>query len=180
MFLILPSSLCLTSWQQERDIESILTTAPPQPPEPWHSSPFGAAGILSAPNPSIQPANLHPPQRHAVRLWNIYVSNISCCSGFELLHLPTDELKVCSTIDDPASAPYENLALSFAIYFTSVVSMDDAEARVVLRQDRIELLLQFKTGLEQSLAHGNFLDCPTLTSLYAYMLYLVCLSHETK
>lgn len=115
-----------------------------------------------------------------MRLWNIYVNNASCSSGFELLHVPTDELKVCSTIDDPASAPYENLALSFAIYFTSVVSMDDAEARVILRQDKTALLLQFKTGLEQSLAHGNFLDCPTLTSLYAYIVYLVCLPPATR
>lgn len=112
-----------------------------------------------------------------MRLWNIYISNAACCNGFELVHVPTDELKVCSTIDDPASASYENLALSFAIYFTSVVSMEDSEARVVLKQDRTTLLQQFKTGLEQSLAHGNFLDCPTLTGLYAYMLYLVCLSH---
>jgi len=111
----------------------------------------------------------------ALRLWNIYVNNVECCAGLKLLHLPTDEVKVYSTIDEPTKAPLENLALCLAIYFASIVSLDDGEAQAVLGQDKRICLLSFKLGLEQAFAQGDFLDRPTLTGLHALAIYLVCL-----
>lgn len=111
----------------------------------------------------------------AVRLWNIYVNNVDGCAGLKLLHLPTDELKVYSTIDNPTEASFENLSLCLAIYFASTVSLDDAEALAILGQDKYAHLLSFKVGLEQAFAHGDFLDRPTLTGLHALAIYLVCL-----
>lgn len=109
----------------------------------------------------------------AVRLWNIYVDNVEGCAGLKLLHLPTDEVRVYSTIDDPAKASFENLALCLAIYFASAVSLDDAEAQTILEQDKHANLLIFKVGLEQAFAQGDFLDRPTLTGLHALAIYLV-------
>ena len=91
-----------------------------------------------------------------------------------LLHIPTDEVKVYSTIDNPITAPLDNLALSFAIYFGSIVSLDGPEAQITLGQDKRMLLLQLKFGLEQAFAHGDFLDRPTITGLHALAIYLVC------
>jgi hypothetical protein len=73
----------------------------------------------------------------AVRLWNIYVTNVDGCAGLKLLHLLTDELKVYSTIDKPTEASFENLALCLAIYFASAVSLDDKEAQAILGQDNV-------------------------------------------
>jgi hypothetical protein len=109
----------------------------------------------------------------AVRLWNIYVTNVDGCAGLKLLHLLTDELKVYSTIDKPTEASFENLALCLAIYFASAVSLDDEEAQPILGQDKCAHLLSFKTGLEQAFAQGDFLDHPTLTGLHALAIYLV-------
>ena len=104
----------------------------------------------------------------------MYVQNVESCIGLKLLHLPTDEVKVYSTIDDPNTASPDNLALSFAIYFAAIVSLDGPEAQVVLEQDKHMLLLRFKLGLEQAFAYGDFLDRPTMTALHALAIYLVC------
>jgi len=102
------------------------------------------------------------------------VTNVDGCAGLKLLHLPTDELKVYSTIDRPTDSSFENLALCFAIYFASTVSLDDEEAQTILGQDKCAHLLSFKAGLEQAFAQGDFLDRPTLTGLHALAIYLVC------
>ena len=138
------------------------------------SSPFNALGILSSVSPSVVPASLHPSTQLAARLWNIYVQKIESCIGLKLLHLPTDEVKVYSTIDDPTTASPDNLALSFAIYFAATVSLDGPEAQLILEQDKHRLLLRFKLGLEQAFAYGDFLDRPTMTALHALAVYLVC------
>lgn len=135
-------------------------------------SPFNAAGILSSPSSSISSASLHPPNHTAARLWTIYLDNVEACAGLKLLHQPTDEVKVYSVIDNPTTASMENLSLSFAIYFASTVSLDVAEAGLLLGQDKTTALHQFKLGLEQSFAHGDFLDRPTTTGLHALAIYL--------
>lgn len=136
-------------------------------------SPFNASGILSSPLFSQSPSEFHPPKPVAVRLWNIYVDNVDGCAGLKLLHLPTDEVKVYSTIDNPAEAPFENHALCLAIYYASLVSLDDSEAYVLVGADKAARLLSFKVGLEQALAQGDFLDRPTLAGLHALAIYLV-------
>lgn len=115
-----------------------------------------------------------------MKLWTDYVQNVEGCSVLKILHLPTDEVRVYSTIDDPAAASLENLALCLAIYFASAVTLDDDEAtRATLGQDKRTYLLCFKVGLEQAFAQGDFLDRPTLTGLNALAIYLVCKGHTT-
>jgi hypothetical protein len=60
------------------------------------------------------------------------------------------------------------------VYFASTVSIDSSEAGIILGQDKNTLLLKFKIGLEQSLAHGDFLDRPNVTGLIALAIYLAC------
>lgn len=140
------------------------------------TSPFSASGILSAPVFSLAPADFHPPKRVAVKLWNTYVNNVDGCTGLKLLHLPTDEVKVYSTIEQPVSAPLDNHALCLAIFYATTITLDDKEALEILGQERCTQLLKFKIGLEQAFAQGGFLDRPTLTGLHALAIYLVGLS----
>ncbi|CAK7216955.1 hypothetical protein SCUCBS95973_002988 [Sporothrix curviconia] len=156
-------------------------------------SPFNALGILSSPLPS-PPARLHPPKAVAFRLWNIFVDRVDGCSGHKLLHVPTDQVRVFAAIHDPATAPYEDLALAFAIYYAARVAdeadeeedaqesdqrsaqrSDQREHQKMERRKREDDLLRYKVGLEQSLAHGDFLDKPTLTGLLALAIYLAAL-----
>ncbi|EXJ96413.1 hypothetical protein A1O1_01539 [Capronia coronata CBS 617.96] len=161
--------------EEEHSIESVLTT--PQmtvsayPP----ISPFNALGILSSPNPSQPLSSFHPPKSVAVRLWNIYMNNVDGYAGTKLLHIPTHEVKVYATIDNPTKASFEHHALCLAIYFAAAVSLDEGEAEAILRQDRCAQPLSFKIGLEQAFAQGDFLDRPTLTGLHALAIYLSAL-----
>ena len=143
-------------------------------PAPYFRNPFDVSGILSTPCSSQTATAFHPPQRLALKLWDTYLSKVEGCTVLKLLHIPTDEIKVYSTIEDPTNASSENLALCFAIYFGATVSMDSPEeSTAVLGPDRTAHLLSFKTGLEQALAQGNFLESPTLTYLQALVIYLV-------
>ncbi|KEF60647.1 uncharacterized protein A1O9_02208 [Exophiala aquamarina CBS 119918] len=156
---------------EEESIASVVTT-PPSAIVDGSTSPFSASGILSAPAFSLAPADLHPPKRVAVRLWNIYVNNVDGCTGLKLLHLPTDEVKVYSTIEQPVGAPLDHHALCLAIFYATTITLDDEEALEVLGQERYTQLLKFKVGLEQAFAQGDFLDRPTLTGLHALAIYL--------
>ncbi|KAF2105997.1 hypothetical protein BDV96DRAFT_508566 [Lophiotrema nucula] len=160
---------------EEEHIESILTPPRSEKNQPSLSSPFNAAGILSAPSVSLPPASLHPTQELALKLWHIYVANVDGCSGLKMLHVPTDELRMYSTIDNPSLALLENLALAFAIYFAAAVTVEASEARSVLGHDKETFLLRCKIGLEQSFAYSDFLDRPTITGLHALAVYLTAL-----
>jgi hypothetical protein len=161
--------------EEIRDGNSEYVLTPPQTAStPQGLSPSNALGILSAPSTSHPPASFHPPKLLALKLWNTYITNVEVCTGSKLLHTTTDQIKVYSTIDNPAFAPLDNLALCFAIYYISLVSLEEDEARTLLGQDKNMMLLRFKLGLEQSFAHGDFLDRPTITGLYALAVYLVC------
>ncbi len=151
-----------------------MTPPPVWSPNPPASSPFTALGIISAPSPSVVTASLHPLKQVAVRLWKIYVDNVDGCTGLKLLHPPTHSIVLYSTIDNPAAAPLDNLAMAFAVYFASALSLSGPVADVILGQDKTAALLQFKLGLEQAFAHGDFLDRPTLTGIHALTIYLVC------
>ena len=116
----------------------------------------------------------------AVRLWTTYVNNVESCAGLKFLHLPTHEVQVYATINDPSKATHEDLALCFAIYFDATISLDEGEARVLFEIDKCAYLLGFKIGLEQAFAHGDFLNNPTLTGLHALAIYLVGRNHELQ
>jgi hypothetical protein len=154
-------------------MKAVLTPPNTGPLQPQIISPFNAHGILSSPSLSIVPSTLHPPQELAVKLWKIYVDNVESCVGLKFLHLPTDDIKIYSTINDPATASLENLALCYAVYFASAISMDDSEAAAILGDEKNSVMFRFKVGLEQALAHGDFLDRPTITGLCAFAIYLV-------
>lgn len=105
------------------------------------------------------------------------MDNVDGCTGLKVLHLPTSEVTMYSTIDNPTMASPENLALSFAVFFASTVSLDVLEVQAILGQQKQTLLSRLKVGLEQTFAHGDFLDRPTMAGLHALAIYLVCHSH---
>lgn len=119
-------------------------------------------------------SSFHPTKAQALKLWSLYIDNVESCTGLKVLHIPTDEIRVYTTINGPEKAPSENLALCFAVYFAALVSVSDVEAELLLGQGKIQALSIFKLGLEQSLAQADFLDNPTLAGLNAVAIYLVC------
>ncbi|KAK9771942.1 putative Transcription factor domain-containing protein [Seiridium cardinale] len=160
--------------EEEHKAGSSLLTSQTDFPRPF-SSPFDACGIISSPYPTQSPSLFLPPKPLAVKLWRIFLNNVEACAASKILHIPTDEIKIYSTIDNPTAASFEDLALSHAVYFAATVSIDSTEAPVVLGRDATGLLFNLKIGFEQALAQGNFLDCPTVTTLQALAIYLSAL-----
>jgi hypothetical protein len=109
-----------------------------------------------------------------MKLWNTYINNVDGCSCQKLVHIPTDEAMIFATIDEPSRAPLDNHAFCFAIYFAAAVSLNVTEASNAFGSEPSPHLLNFKLGMEQSLAQANYLDQPTVTALRALAIYLVC------
>lgn len=64
-------------------------------------------------------------------------------------------------------------ALLFAIFFAAVTSIDNAETKLILGEDRKTALSIYQQGLEWSLHMAQFLDTPTISSLQAMSIHLV-------
>ncbi|KAF4440981.1 hypothetical protein FACUT_3010 [Fusarium acutatum] len=133
------------------------------------SSPFDAMGIMSSPCSIQYPSAFHPSKATAIELWNIYLNNVETILGLKLTHIPTDEVRVYSTIDDPNSAKFDDLAFCYSIYFAAAVSLEESP---LLFLDKSTELQRFKMGIEQAFAHGDFFNRPTLTGLRALAIYL--------
>ncbi|KAF5537897.1 hypothetical protein FPHYL_12669 [Fusarium phyllophilum] len=136
------------------------------------SSPFDVMGIISSPCYTQHPSAFHPGKAIAIDLWNIYLNNVEIVLELKLTHIPTDEVRVYSTIDDPARAKFDDLAFCYSIYFAAAVSLEEQTA---LFLDKTTVLQRFKMGIEQAFSHGDFFNRPTLTGLRALAIYLVSL-----
>ncbi|RKK80429.1 hypothetical protein BFJ69_g4235 [Fusarium oxysporum] len=133
------------------------------------SSPFDAMGIMSSPCYTQHPSAFHPGKATAIELWNIYLNNVEIILGLKLTHIPTDEVRVYSTIDDPVTEKFDDLAFCYSIYFAAAVSLEDTTS---LFLDKTTELERFKMGIEQAFAHGDLFNRPTLTGLRALAIYL--------
>ncbi|KAF0320980.1 fungal specific transcription factor [Colletotrichum asianum] len=147
------SGLVLTP-PQEHDVRSYLSISEAETVNLAAPSPFVPVGIISEPFPFHLMSSLHPE------------------TSVKILHVPTDEATVYSTIAEAHRAKAENLALCFAIYFVSVAVPDRADRRG--QEERTLNLHRSRKGLEQALAHANFLERPTITLLKALGIYLTC------
>ena len=107
----------------------------------------------------------------ALRLWKTFLERIDVC--YKIIHIPTDEIDVFTAINGPSDASVQTLALCFAIYYASVVVLDDCDVAALFQGNRILALHQFKLGLEQALAQARFLEQPTVRLLQAIAIYLV-------
>lgn len=106
-----------------------------------------------------------------MQLWKTFVDYIDI--GIKVLHIPTDEVLVYTTIDSPERASPEAMALCFAVYYVSTVAMEESQALEILSEDKISSIQRYKLGFEQSFAFADFLENPTMTLLKALAIYLV-------
>ncbi|KAF5706722.1 hypothetical protein FMUND_11458 [Fusarium mundagurra] len=157
-----------TDSYQDESIASALTILQDEQRE-LPSSPFDAMGIMSSPCYTQHPSEFHPGKAIAIDLWNIYLNNVEIMLGLKLTHIPTDEVRVYSTINDPARTKFDDLTFCYSIYFAAAASLEEPTA---LFLDKTNVLQRFKMGIEQAFAHGDFFNRPTLTGLRALAIYL--------
>ncbi|OLN97826.1 putative transcriptional regulatory protein C139.03-like protein 2, partial [Colletotrichum chlorophyti] len=158
--------------EEEHDIQSVLTT-PGSEPVSQGPSPFNPMGLLSAPDPKINLAELMPPKWGASELWKTYVEHVEVCN--KVLHRPTAEVVVYTALNDPHTASLEALAVTFAVFFVATVALEPTTAQNITGEDKVTSLLRFKTGLEQAFAKADFLEHPSVKLLEALCVYLAAL-----
>ncbi|KAH8168294.1 fungal specific transcription factor domain-containing protein [Sarocladium implicatum] len=136
-------------------------------------SPFNPMGILSRKSFENSITSYLPPKPAAIQLWRVFVDRVDPCC--KVLHVPTDEVTIYTVIDDPRAASAEAVAKCYAVYFFAVVVMAPAEVTVLLDIDKYTCLSVLKTGIEQALAHSEFLEAPTVGLLQAFAVYLAAM-----
>lgn len=124
--------------------------------------------------------NLYPDSRLALQLWNVYVHSVD--PVLKILHIPTVQSTVITTILDPKSAQPSTLALTFAIFYAAVTVLchnnDDDNEHIDLPYKKQELLDLYKVSLDRLLTVPNLMNCPEMAALQALAIYAVSTAHR--
>ena len=117
--------------------------------------------------------HLHPPEARIFSLWQVYLENVDPL--LKILHVPTTQRQILRASSHLDNIPPPIEAIMFAIYYAAVTSLQHSEAtQSLLQQDRMDLLHQYRIGIEHSLANANFMTAPDVATLQALTLYLIC------
>ncbi|KAL3442364.1 fungal-specific transcription factor domain-containing protein [Aspergillus insuetus] len=123
--------------------------------------------------------DVYPDTQIALRLWDVYVKSVD--PVLKILHVPTVQSIVVTTILDPRSAQSSTLALTFAIYYAAVTALchDDNDHPVDLSCDKTVLLKRYQTALDRLLLTPDLMSRPDLSGVQALTIYVTCLrAHE--
>lgn len=131
-------------------------------------------GLLSGNTETLAPElnrSLYPSTWQGMQLWHTFVQNVDPL--YKVIHVPTDQIRVFSAMNNPDETKPEDISLLFSIYFAAVISLNPNEVESILGQGKTNALERFKLGLERSLIKSDFLESPNLTILQALALFLV-------
>ncbi|CAI7576549.1 unnamed protein product [Penicillium pancosmium] len=152
-----------------------IPTPIPTPAAPQNQNPNQQSVILAS----------YPTPELALHLWSTYSKSVD--PVLKILHKPTTQSAVLSTILDPASATRSMLALTYAIYYAAITalchnhtfgSMGGNTIIPELEQDQQEsstLLSKYKSVLDTILLSTELMDSPDLSSLQALAIYATTL-----
>jgi hypothetical protein len=121
--------------------------------------------------PAVDLSLLHPSRSQVLRIWQVYLTNVNLL--IKILHVPTVQSLLFAAINDFKNIPHDLNALLFSIYYSAISSLDPESVVRILNQDRPSALRRFQKGIEISLAQASFLELPTVTSLQAFVMFLV-------
>ena len=146
---------------------SSLSSSGRQPPPQASASGF----VISAATPAEAPSSLTPHQLY--NFCDIFLANVD--PVFKILHAPSLRRYLqegAAELDcSPGLRGLE--ALKFAISYAATLSMTDEECRRRIGEDRVVLLVKYRTGIEQALAKADFVNTVEMSTLQALTLYLV-------
>jgi len=66
-------------------------------------------------------------------------------------------------------------ALLFAVYYGAVTSMWPEECRAQFGEEKSDLLIRYRFGVEQALARADFLQTDEIIVVQAFVIFLICL-----
>ncbi|KAI1124975.1 fungal-specific transcription factor domain-containing protein [Nemania abortiva] len=114
--------------------------------------------------------DFHPSVELSMRLFQLFNENVLPIA--RIFHTPTLIRLFWSAVVSPDSLDKETEALLFAIYYSTVISMDPTQCATIVGAPRATVLERYKFAAEQALARANFLDTRSMLLLQAAVLYL--------
>lgn len=130
---------------------------------PQHPSPF--------PNTLADVMEFYPEPGLALQLWAVFVRSVDPVT--KILHIPTVQSSVISTILNPKSAGRSMIALTYAIYFAAVTALDHNDEHVELPEEGAVLLRSYRSCLDKLLVVTDLMNQPEMTALQALVIYVV-------
>jgi len=107
-------------------------------------------------------------------LWDTYIRNVDPIC--KILHVPTFQKVIDLAKENINEVPKNELALLFSVYHFAITSMTTDVFERTFIQPRKYLLAKFRNLTQQALINVGFLRSSDLTTLQAYLQYLVSLA----
>jgi hypothetical protein len=166
---------CLTTQTTRKSIQSLQLLKMQVHPQAAQALLFGSApcciyGCTPAPWPTMSEDKQN-------FLLYLYCQRVDCL--YKILHWPTalpDIARLQSEAHD-IYKPTPIKALEMSIYFTSLCSITNEEARNLGLGDRAGLIKQYREATEKAISEGGLLQRPNVIVLQAFVIYLVRSSH---
>ena len=115
--------------------------------------------------------SLRPSPSQMATLGNAYFTRVD--PVFKVLHRPSTLSLLYSTAQDYSSCSPSQEALLFSIYYIAVTATPDEDCESKFGRPRCELLTRFNSGFHQALANADFLNTTELSTLQAFVIYIV-------
>lgn len=120
-----------------------------------------------------QITHLHPSAIQIFQLWQVYLNNVNPL--LKISHVPTLQNQIVEASADLSNVAEPLEALMFAIYLISVTSMPNEEVEAAFGDSKNALLARYHAASQQALINAQFMSSTELTTLQAFLLYLVSL-----
>ncbi|RDW59534.1 hypothetical protein BP6252_12621 [Coleophoma cylindrospora] len=111
-------------------------------------------------------------------LWLVYKRNVDPI--MKVFHIPSMQKVVDDVLLNPSSTTSETDCLIAAIQFAAVTSMAEEQCMSVLKSSRQTLLGTFTHETQNALDACKFLTSHDLTTLQAFVIFLVCARRHEK
>jgi hypothetical protein len=133
---------------------------------------WGASNLLlSTPTKNNDISWLHPPQELIPKLWAVFIDRVD--PVVKIMHRPTFYASLMNGVQNlqSVSRPFE--ALMFAFYVTTIASLNDDEFFDQFGEQRSITLARYRIGAKQALANAEFIRSSSLTTLQAFIMFIV-------
>lgn len=113
----------------------------------------------------------YPVPQLALQLWAVYVKDVD--PVLKILHIPTTQSAIISTILDPKSARSSIIALTFAIYYAAGTALSHNNETIELPLEVPVLLERCKATLDRLVLGPDAMSRPEMPLLQALAIYVV-------
>ncbi|KAI9042809.1 transcription factor domain-containing protein [Aspergillus affinis] len=105
-------------------------------------------------------------------LWQKYLENVDPL--LKIFHAPTIQKQVMNLVRGRKNHDFPAECLMFAIYYSTVLTLDAAECQAEFEEDKEDLLKGYRSGVENALLQADLVNSLDLSILQAFLIYLIC------